>query len=117
MLKTYKSLTGQAVTKDTYEAYKELIETIREMNHEELYDVMQDTETALKVLCRSEEKAAINGIASLIEEIVKLGVSFLQMHDHDIPLEVTVAPEWKKPYARYTYEFIEEKAKKEAKKE
>ena len=113
MLETYKSLTGQAETKDTYEAYKELIETIRKMNYEELYNVMRDAATALKVLCRSEEKAKIAGLLALTDDIVKLGAAFLQLHDHPVPINAIVVPQWKEPYTGYTYEFIEKQ--KEAK--
>ena len=115
-MKKYRSLTSQAEDTNTYESYKKLIEMIRQMDYEEMYDLMSDTETALKVLCRKENKAGIAGLCSLTTSIVKLGMTFLKTCDSPMPFKVKeVEVEADEPYTGYTYEFIEkEKAKKEA---
>ena len=110
-LRRYRSLTGQAEKKDTYKGYKELITTIEGMTYEELYDIMADTETVLKVLCR-RENAKLNtaGLRSLTSTIIQLGATFLEQSNYPLPFEVgKIEVRVKKPYTRYTYEFIEER--------
>lgn len=94
-LKKYRSLSGQAEDADTYESYKELIDTIREMSNEELYGIMRDCETALKVLVRGDHKKEHGGCLSLAMRIRDLAAEFVGREEKP------------KTYCQYTYEFIE----------
>ena len=103
ILKKYVSLGDQAEALDSYEAYKEKIETIQNMKYEELYNIMRDTEDALKVLCRGEAKAQQSGILVMTKEILKLATLYQERFGFDKP---------KLPNLEYTYEYIEREAKK-----
>lgn len=109
-----RSLTGQAEQINTYDAYKELITNIGEMDYEELYDLMSETETILKVLCRKDNKADKEGLLRLTSTILQLGATFLEANEYPLPFEVeTVVVHVNKPYTGYTYEFIERTVKKQ----
>lgn len=114
-MEKYTSLTSQAEDANTYESYKELIEMIRQMDYEEMYDIMSDTKTALKILCRKENKAEIAGLLSLVTDMVKLGITFLKANDTPLPFKIKeIEVEVEEHYTGYAHEFIEEeKAKKE----
>lgn len=113
ILRRYRSLTGQAEKLDAYECYKELITTIEGMTCEELYDLMVDTQTVLKVLCRDENvKQNTGGVRSLTSTIIQLGATFLEKGNYPLPFEVgEIGVSVKTPYTRYIYEIIEEKEK------
>lgn len=98
-LKPYKSLGWQAEDIGTYDAYKEKIDRIREMNYPYLYDLFRDAETALQVLVRGEAKGDSPGIEITIQEIMKLGREYLIKRKAVIPTE--------KSSTEYTYEFME----------
>ena len=113
ILKKYIPLTEQAEQNDTYEAYKELITKIGEMNYVELFNIMSETKIILKVLCRKGIKVDKGGFLSLTSTILQLGATFLEANDYPLPFEVeTVVVHVSKPYTGYTYEFIERKGEK-----
>jgi hypothetical protein len=98
------SLGKQAEDLDTYEAYKEKIDIIKNLNYEELYNIMRDTEDALTVLLRGDSKANPSGIFEMTKDIIKLGTAYLEQNNrlhHDPP-----------PLTEYTYEWIEKEDKK-----
>jgi hypothetical protein len=104
LLKKYVSLGDQAEKIDSYEAYKEKINTIQNMSYEELYNIMRDTEDALKVCLRGDSKANQAGIYALTKMIIDLGQAYLKANNYNpLPTE--------KLYLDYTYEWIEKKMK------
>ena len=105
LLKKYESLSDQAENIDSYAAYKELIETIRVMNYEELFNIMRDAETALMVIARGEAKGAEPGIGVMIEDMLKLG-NYCMENQFKI-----LEPPKPEPYLQYTYEWIEKNPK------
>jgi hypothetical protein len=103
-IKLYKSLGDQAEEQDTYQAYKEKIELIKSLSYEDLYNIMRDTEDALKVVIRNEQKANISGILALTEMIVKLGNRFMEQNNYG-PYAPPAKPA---PInTEYTYEWME----------
>lgn len=94
-LKKYVSLFDQAEQQDNLEALKELIDTIREMTHHELYYLLCDTEVALKVLCRGEAKGDDQGaIREIVKRILELATLYLEKSELKL---------------HYTYELIEKR--------
>jgi len=94
-LKKYRSLSGQAEDINERAAYFELIEHIRTMSYEELYDIMTDTETALTVLIRGECAGDDRGIVHLVQKIIELAKAYLAKADC--------------PSTEYTFEYIDRK--------
>ena len=94
-LKKYTSLSGQAENINTLESYKELIETIKDMTYEEMFQLFYDAETALEVILR--EGNPYPGIRICVENIVKLGNLYLQLEK---------AQSFK---IRYTWEFTRDR--------
>jgi hypothetical protein len=108
LLKKYVSLGDQAEKLDTYQAYKEKIDIIKNLDYEGLYNIMRDTEDALTVCLRGDSKAKQSGIFELTKAIIKLGTAYLEANNREIEL-----PEGKL-YLDYTYEYIEKEEAKKA---
>lgn len=100
LLEKYTCLSDQAEGINTYDAYKELIDTIRELSYKELYGIMRDSETALEVLVRGETNCNLAGIDVLVEKIVELGE--LYIHQRKISPRDTALPQ-------YTYEWLDKR--------
>lgn len=95
LLNNYRSLSGQAEDINTHTAYKELIETIKDMSYSELHDKMEDIQIILTVLIRNEIKDKdIGGLEAQAKSIKRLCNIFLEVSKNRI---------------EYTYEFMENK--------
>ena len=103
LLKKYVSLGDQAEKFDSYAAYKEKIDMIKNMTYEELYNLMRDTKEVLTVLARGETKAQKGGLTVLTKQIVKLANMYLDRYDSDNPKSTSL---------EYTYEWIEKEDNK-----
>ena len=77
MLEKYMSLSQQAENINTTESYKELVETIKSMTYEEMFQLFYDAETTLEVMLREGNKYL--GIKVSVERIVELGNLYLQL--------------------------------------
>ena len=77
MLEKYVSLSQQAENINTTESYKELVETIKSMTYEEMFQLFYDSETTLQVMLREGNKYP--GIKVSVERIVELGNLYLQL--------------------------------------
>lgn len=97
-LKLHRSLSGQAEFINKDETYRELIDTIKGMTYKELYDLMRDAETVLKVLVRGEEESKDTvGLETLAERIELLAHGFLVRRRGVEP--------WPSSLTKYTYEL------------
>ena len=77
VIEKYISIDKQAEDIDTSESYKEDVELIISMNYEELYNIIRDTELALKVLVGGELKNTYSGIIPILERIKNLIIIYL----------------------------------------
>lgn len=81
MIEKYISIDKQAEDIDTSESYKEAVELIISMNYNELYNIIRDTELALKVLVGGELKNTYSGIIPILERIKNLIIIYLSGSD------------------------------------
>ena len=98
--KKYQSLSTQAENINTRDTYKQLIEVIRNLTYEEMFQPFYDVETILEVIIREGLPDSHIGIWACVKRVVELGEFFLKQRRKSEKSEIEI---------RYTYEFCDGK--------